>query len=99
MVESSPNFLLYEVTGDKKSTLTSKEALNADYSAISTVNMNTENIILYAGVSEMNSNEFPPTEKAEKVKRGSKQIVPLLAIFALVAVLVIIMASILALFG
>ena len=91
MVESSPDFLLYEVTGDKN---TSKEALT--YSAISTVSMNTENI--YAGVSEMNSNEFPPTEKAEKVKRGSKQIVPLLAIFALVAALVIIMASILALF-
>ena len=29
--ESSPNFLLYEVIGDKKSTPTFKEVLNTDY--------------------------------------------------------------------
>ena len=80
---------LYEVVGNKKSTPTSKDG---KYSATSAATKNTEN--MYAVITS----KLPQTEKVTNVKRSNKSIVHWLAIFALVAVLVIVMVCILALF-
>ena len=92
--QRNPDLPLYNAIGDKTSTPLSKEALNADYSVISPATMNMDNI--YAEVL-VRRNQPAHTEKV-KGRKGSKGAVHWLAIFALVAVLVIIMASILALF-
>ena len=82
---------LYEVMEDKNFTLTSGKR-NTDYSAVSMANMNTENI--YAGISSI-SDQVPPNEKVKKTaKRGFKS----LAMFGLVAVLVVIVACFIAIF-
>ena len=92
--QCNPDLPLYNVIGDETSTPPSKEALNADYSVISSATMNMDNI--YAEVL-VRRNQPDHTEKV-KGRKGSKNAVHWLAIFALVMVLMIVMASILALF-
>ena len=91
--QRNPDLPLFNVIGDETSTPPSKEALNADYSVISSATMNTENI--YAEVLVRNQ---PALTEKVKGRKGSKSAVHWLAIFAFVAVLMIVMACILYIF-